>query len=963
MKFKFTDKCIEHIIHSNNGIKLNLKGYAIYTGNVSDLKTLSDIELDKVKCRATVETVSELTDNLYELNYIPTLEGTYVTNDKIQQMAFSFGKYEIEVNKSQTNKTNFNVLIIGELYQEYTTYHIDMHKSYLAATIEDVNLDETQSKKIVFNVTFTDKEVDKINTELCVVDVDFNEFVEKETMKDLTTVQMADNYTLTPDSRNNDFSEEINIIQFDSETGNTNVVQKPYNLVLQDKTNKVNVPWNVKPRVFVGVDNTNKNITKPHIQWSYGKLENNKFITNAVNLQYNTQKDFFALNQNTGNRNVQVDILPEDIDEENKRCIKNKVKRFNLFDYSLVSANNSFFKFDTHNSKYTDGAYSTFEFINKNNTLGTRHYPVENVGLYRSSNNSFSGNNNNNLLIESNNNSLGFCFGDSTLINANNNLFDYGAKEYDPGQIEPTYRNTVFHNNVMIGTDKLYSTDIKYQKVTASNITFIGNNTNSTYYVASAKNLPEFDKTNSLFANVTQIYNIEKNSSEEITSFDSSQVQMKLNYGAETKTFDTNFNLGHEALIGFNGLSVTRYPSNEYFYHTKEQIGYDKANKKYYFYYSHPDKPQINNNYSVVFGNYNAYDCLTGLSVKIFKDEPGNEEQNALTKYVNNGSVYSGVYSSYYDTTFSASANSAGLYKYYFNHSQDNNVSYNTLTSDEGDFSLNKIVVVGNGRIKTNNAIKGHSPAEYASVKTDYSNDCIRLNLFSVEKDSYQLVHNDCNDKDPDFLKTSIWHFPGMFAVRGNTPVTQKYAYTKTGGDNRLIASLNKYNLHNAIYTTQGLFVPLKRSSNDVYKLTFKSLNNLINENYKKVRYNFSNFNDIDRKLSNLPRTFVYSTSGITNNDSIRYEITIDDIISYFNKLNYTIPKHELGNNTSLYTFYVVNENTDHDLSFEAYRVLGQGKSRLTTTKVIEPGHCIKVEYMDDGSHGCGGVLNFEYNK
>lgn len=70
-----------------------------------------------------------------------------------------------------------------------------------------------------------------------------------------------------------------------------------------------------------------------------------------------------------------------------------------------------------------------------------------------------------------------------------------------------------------------------------------------------------------------------------------------------------------------------------------------------------------------------------------------------------------------------------------------------------------------------------------------------------------------------------------------------------------------------------------------------------------------------------------------------------------------------MGNSTSLYTFYIVNENTDHDLSFEAYRVLGQGKSRLTTTKVIEPGHCIKVEYMDDGSHGCGGVLNFDYNK
>lgn len=916
MELKFTNKGIENIIHAKNGIKLNLKGYAIYADDITEnIKTLSDIDLDKVICKSKVNSINELCNNLYELNYIPSLEDTYVTNESTPQMAFRFGKYEIEVNKSQTDLSQFNVLnilIIGELFDEKSTYVLDMNKSYLAAIISNVKLD-SNAKKIIFKVSFSDRNKDEIQSDLCVVDVAFNDFVEKEIMKDLTTVQMVDNYTLTPDSNNTDYSDTINKIV---PGASDKVNQSPYSIILQDKTDKINVPWNVNPRVFVGVDNAIKKHDKPHIELSYGKLENDKFVTNAVNIQHNSNLGYFSINQNTGNRKIQVDILPD----ENKA------------DYSAISANESFFKFDSHGSTYNPGTYSTFEFCNKNNTFGKSYYPIENVGLYRSSNNILSGNNNDNLFIESNNNSIGFCYGQSTLINSKNNLF-----KYDKGN-QTEYSGSVFHNNVLIGTDKIYSTDIVHDKVTANNVTFIGKNTNSTYYVPSAKNIPSLDCVNSLPA---LVYNIT-----DITHPISSRKE--INYGYRSETFSSDFNIGHEALIGFNGLSITRYPYREFFYRECENIG-DNTHEVYY--YSDPFK-QINNNYSVIFGNYNAYYGLKCLSSIVYKDDeselPGEITVNALTKYFNDGNKYNNVYYSYYNSAYFYNANNENLYKLYFYHSQDNIVEQTKVSADEGDFSLQKLMVVGNGRIKTNNAVKGHSPAEYASIKTNYSDDCVRLDLFSVEKDSYQLVHNNSNDKDSSYLNTSVWHFPGIFAVRANTPVTQKYAYNKSTGGNRLIASLNKYNLHNAIYTTKGLFVPLRRTSNDVYKLTFDSLRNLINGTYTVYPIHYD-FQPLDNVRERMPKNFVYKA----NKNS-----TVVDIINYYNKFNYKI-NEKIG----MFTFYVVNNNLNESITFEGFRNLGIGKSTLTATKTIKPGHCIKVVYMNNDINGCGGVMNFDYNK
>ena len=89
MELKFTNKGIENIIHAKNGIKLNLKGYAIYADDITEnIKTLSDIDLDKVICKSKVNSINELCNNLYELNYIPSLEDTYVTNEALIERGY-----------------------------------------------------------------------------------------------------------------------------------------------------------------------------------------------------------------------------------------------------------------------------------------------------------------------------------------------------------------------------------------------------------------------------------------------------------------------------------------------------------------------------------------------------------------------------------------------------------------------------------------------------------------------------------------------------------------------------------------------------------------------------------------------------------------------------------------------------------------------------------------------------------
>lgn len=946
MEIKFTKKCLDNIIHSKNGIKFNLKGYAFYNDTLPDnLESINDLDVNNVICKGNITDIYDLQDNLFDLTYIPAIESTVVTNDEENpQMVCRFGQYEFDVYKKQVNKDNTNILIIGELFDENTNTVIDLGKSYLVGTIADVDVTE-EPKKIVFKVSFTDYSEDDINKNLRIIDANFNDFTENETFKNINTIQLHDNYTLTPDPKNNDFTEEINIIQFDSIDGETNVKQYATNIDLLDKSEKINNIWNVSPRVLVGVDNVDKQVVTPHFELSYGKTEDGKFNTNAVNVQYNTEQNYVSINQNTGNRYIQADIFPEDIDEENKRCIKKKVKRSNLFDYSLVSANKSFFKYDSHNSKYKSETYNTFEFKNKNNTLGDSIYPVENVALFNSTNNSLSGNNNDTLFLKSNNNSFGYCYSNNTIINANDNVFQFGGSEYEEGSTVANYSKSVFHNNVLIGTDTIYSTDINYSAVTANNITFIGKNLYGTYYITSAKDIPMYDALNTMRANVTRT--------------DNSTKSMHLDYGLSGVTFSSKFDIGNEALIGFEGLSVNRLPSYELFYRTSTYVGME--DNQNFYYYSHPIMPmperhyQFNTNYSVIFGKYNAYVNPYALSGKTVSTITEYAELNGT------GGEYLNTFTSFYNPDLSAfNAEQENLYRLVFHSSFDSSNDNNMKCDyDEGDFSLNKIVVVGAGKIKTNNAIKGHSPAEYASRNFDYGTFLNRINLFSIEKDSYQLVHNNSEDRDTNYLTTNVVHLPGMFAVRGQVPVNQKYYYVKNGTGKTLKSNNNRYNLQNAIYGTSGMYIPRTRSSNDNYKLPFSSLYDLIEGDYKKMTKTHS-FDNVNRAKDGMAKTYVYHTIGILDGIKLRYNIYFDDIVKYFKKFGVTIPttNNNTGNDSKLYRIYIVNENPEKSITMNCTKYLGPGQPKTQLVKSIKPGKCLKLLYKCNGQNNEEGILN-----
>lgn len=947
MQIIFTDKCKYNIIHAEGGIKLNLKGYAFYDGVLKDEDipglVLSDLEESKIVCKNTITDTYDLRENLFDFTYIPALDASIVAkndNESSNIVAAKMGHYEIDINKGITEKTFSHILIIGEEFNETDKYTIDKRKTYLAAVITNVDAELETPKKIVFKVSLTDFKEDEIITNLRVIDTDFNEFTQNEFMKDFNTIQLPDNYTLTPDRKNKDYDAEINIIKFDSEEGNNNVKSHPTNLVLLDKSEKINNNWNKRARVTLGLDNFDKKCITPHLELSYGlKDSTDEFVLNSVDFQYDT--NHFGINQCTGINKLQVDIFPEDIDVENKRCIKKRVKRSNLFDYSLVSANKAFFKYDSHNSKYTEGANYTFEFINKNNTLGTLQFPVKNVTLIRSSDNSLSGNNSNSLLLNSNGNKLGYSFTDSTLINSSGTEFTNEGVYYAQGSTTPEYRSR-FTNNVLIGTEDVIASVVP-SSVFTNNITFIGKNKLSTYAVATAENIALTDNFNTIPSIV---------SSTALTAF------KNVDIGYEDDSYLNNLNVGNEALIGFNGLSVDRLPNNQLFYKSYEQIGYNKETKKAYYYYSNPVE-QSDTTYAIKMGSYNSNYNPAALNAIVY---------DTMDEYMNDGNEYSDTFSSYYnpDNTFEVSAEN--VYKLYFKHSQDSlytkNHSFSELSADEGDFSIEKLFAIGNGYDLLGKNVTGYSPAQMASNRYSAGGYCNKIDLFSVEKDSYQLVH----DLDsPDYA--TVHHFPSMFAVRSTVPVARKTFHYRRGNVLSTETTYNKFNLQNAVYTPKGIYIPRKITSNDVYPLSFDTLNSFAENGGDTTTFPTFNFENITRLCSSI-KSFVYECHGIEKNNKITYDVYIQDIINDLNtkykKLGITIPytKNRAGNSSQVYTFYLINTSIDTNLKF-------YGELRGTSTapktkalKTLKPGECVELLYCDCyyvNGNNIGGVLNLVY--
>ena len=965
MQIIFTDKCKKNIIYSEGGIKLNLNGYAFYNADLSNTDieklTLDDIKTDKIICKNTITDIYDLPNNLFDFTFIPALDSSVIKNKEkdteLNTVVAKFGQYEIDINKGLTEKSFSSILIIGEEFNEDQIFVYPKKKYYLAAVITDEeNFSVENPQKIIFKVSLTDFKKEEINESLRVIDTDFNEFTKNEFMKDLNTIQLPDNYTLTPDKKHNDYDSEINIVKFDSEIGNNNVISHPTNLVLLDKSNKMNNNWNMRSRVTVGVDNGDKQCNEPHLELSYGvKDSTDEFISNSVVFQYDN--NHIGINQCTGINKLQVDIFPEDIEVENKRCIKKRIKRFNIFDYSLVSANQAFFKYDSHNSKYTSGANNTFEFINRNNTLGTSYFPVKNVSLIRSSDNFLSGYNSNSLLLNSNYNNLGYSFIDSTLINSVGTNFVNNGVYYNQGSTVPQYRSR-YYNNVFIGTENI-GADIKPNRIFANNITFIGKNTSSNYAVTTSDYSILTDCLYTVPCNVS--------STEEIK-----RVDLGFGYRATTGT-SNNLNIGNETLIGFNGLSVDRLPNYQVFYKRSDYLGTDE-NKKSYYYYSNTYE-QSDTTFAVKMGNYNANYNPNALQAFVYTD---------LSSYMNDGDEYSNTVSSYYSVdpdnpsafTIGTGMYDEHLYQLYFKNSHDTiyteNNSFGSISADEGDFSIEKLWVVGNGNDLLGKNITGLSPAQMASNKYEEGKYCHKIDLFSVEKDSYQLVHNTENINNSPIDCAYVQHFPGIFAVRGTVPVTNKYFQYRQGKSPSTTSkkTFNKFNLQNAIYTTNGIYIPRKITSNDVYPLTFDTLNDFSQNGGDKSTL-LSPVEKYSALITNSKKvtSFVYECSGIVKNKQRSYDVYVKDIISdlnkRFEKLGIVIPftENKAGVSQQIYTFYLIN-TANHNLRFNGELRGNVIYPKSKVVKILNPGDCIEIIYSDKfwiNGKSVGGVLNFEY--
>ena len=1011
MDIVFTNKCKDKIIHAKDGIKFALKGYAFYTENLKqttdELKNLVLSDLDETKIVLNeYKDGTEIPNRLFDMTYIPSLEGkvTSTEKDEPDELVCQFGTYDIVINKGlfKTLPDPINyILVFGEELSENATNLGSRKKYYIAAIIKpDTTIEITENNfnplKIIFQVSLSDITVKTANAQI-VIDDSFDELTENEAINNLNFLALQDNLTLTPNEKNNDYSSDVEYIKYDTragESGPANTKFFPGNIGLLDKTEKINNNWNLKPRVFVGQKKPNE-VTLPHIQF----LNGDNTDLNSFSFTYDTKNGYFSMNQDDGIDNIQANILPEDVDEENTICLKDKIKRFNsTFDYADVSACQSHFRFNSNKSKYGNGAYHIFELDNHGTEIASNELPTEYITLIYSDYNKFLGENEEALVLDSDNNLIGNGINDLTMVNTFNSILENTNRYYKPDDYLGTTRD-VLNGNILLGASGINSKVTT--PFTANNITFIGNNTNSTYAPYTPHYMIETDRIKTVKGVFTRHY---KSDNTDVTA----AINDTLNIDIMSADYNGEQLIENQALIGFNGLTVNKIPSKEYFFTEQYQIGYSKELNDYDYYYYGQSTEQENRNFSVVFGNYNANDNLSSFSAVenlsvsaafALKGRYGNFDTK-FSSFYNNDFTYTTDMDEYDEC--SAYAN---VHKLFFKHTQDSMYTpetmsgeWNKITADEGDYGFNRIVVVGDGKQLTENNITGHSPAEFASKYTSYSDDCRRKNLFSIEKNSLQLVHNGAYDDNPHYSATNVENIPSMFAVRGSDPVTQTYTYhfiSGTSGTNNttfvnkeLYESINQYNLHHSVYTPTGIFIPLQRSSNDLYKMNFKNVKGLINDNVIKTNKEVS-YDELKSKMHFKQTSFILTTKGLTfkylngtavkgtnvtkgmNGSNVnytyetKYNFDMKDLVNWYALNQDTfIPMSDLnGNDTQLYTFYIINNNPYKGLNFKGFRMNKNGNSvqTLYKNKYIPKGRCLRVDYMDCATNGKYGVMNFDY--
>lgn len=965
------------------------------------------------------------------------------------------------------------ILVIGQKFDEYPGYVKEEERSFLAAYITPENDNEKLKLDNLYDTTgtgpvsrviswvFSLGEFDESPVKV-LYDEDYKDLMKNYSLKDnqTTMIHIGDEdskrnalFLVQSSSVGTQYDEVINNLELNQGfAGNFAGTYVPSNIILTDETEKVNNLWNVKPAITI-FDDHNSPIAKPQMMLSYS-CDNDLTINSlAITYSKDTNKQVFSINDVTGNDTIQANLFPEDLHEENKYCVDPEYKPYNntvVSAWSAESANNRFFKLHSNGGHYSGfHVYNTFELSSKGTNLSACSSNSFYVSNYNTLNKSvlteFIHSNNNNINLLSN----------ASIIDSHNVLFnDAYPAQYETSNIPTITGHTLIGVNgekvsyCLTGISEHLSDNVVKQG-TYNNFTHIGTNYNTqifndyptptlTSYTVNRNytTLPVLNDIKSVKGKVTVCAYSAKNATTSINDKKVRPIELVLGYDSFTDenrrdTFENKLNVDNFALIGHEGLLASRAFYKDWAYPGREYEGYSNSLKKGNWVLTGTPTGRNPNDFTVVFGNYNSL-------VNTNKSSPRISYfwltiQKYYREYLNDGLVYdstntlSSIYnnSNIYDISSPNVFNDIGFY-----NQQDNSfckviengspLSYNLgscfnqISTDEGDYSLNKLLVVGGGEGYTENTQNTiFSPAENVSKEKHYYEVAKRIDVFSVEKDSYQLVHNNTYDLNPSLSATKVGYIPGMFAVRGWEKPVQKYHYRYTSGYNgaapsgtnivsaTLVTSPNSYNLQNTIYTPTGMLIPLIRSSNDGYKLNIEHMNDYIKGSTITGISKRVNFTNLQKKYDEFIQkryTFVYKTPGVCSvtfkkgakggkgtkgtkgtkgykgskglvkgrdyTVDWRYRLYIDDLFNGLNTKGIKLRGNGVkGIKSRVYTIYLVNENKKHTITFKGIRMrkVGAKYQTLMTTRYIHPGMTQRIMFVDNGANGQYGVMNFNY--
>lgn len=294
----------------------------------------------------TKKSNTEFIDRLFDLTYVPMLEFTTDNYDGLGLYSIPFDNgicnsrfnNENGFNSDEFHKSFDAILLIGEMWDEtvltnpitrYTTKPLNEY--YLAAIImkeddDTFNLpsglsDEIVNKQFNFEITISDKDEVK--------EMAYNENQIKikdiTDIKDKKTIQLVSNVFVSPTTA--DYNKQLEVLDVDIDQ--ISYLNSKFNLV--DECDIVSNNWNTYPMVNI-FDKNDYNTDKPQMLLSYSDSSMN---VNEISFTYKPSYGKFAINQTTGNDNLQVDIFPEDVDEENKICQDDIIKK-RIFTIMLI---------------------------------------------------------------------------------------------------------------------------------------------------------------------------------------------------------------------------------------------------------------------------------------------------------------------------------------------------------------------------------------------------------------------------------------------------------------------------------------------------------------------------------------------------------------------------------------------------------------------------------------------------